>query len=152
VVSRAPRGLRLTALSMVALLVVQFVAGMTATLYVKIPATIPGDRPGHRGSVRHDISWALTQGPIDLRIHVANALLLVLASLVMAGFGIAARRLVWVISTIVGVTALLTAFEGGIGFLTGGGQASDSLMMALGFMAAFLSYGTGFYLADRMAP
>jgi hypothetical protein len=145
--SRTLRGLQLTALTMVTLLVGQFVAGMVANLYVQVPATIPGDKPGHHGAVLHDIGWALTQGPLDLQIHVANALLLVLSSLIMAGFGIAAKRAVWVTTTLIGAAAMAAAFEGGIGFLAGGGHAGDSLLMALGFMSAFLSYGTGFYLS-----
>jgi hypothetical protein len=141
-------GLRLTALSMLLLLVAQFVAGIVANLYVTIPATIPGTGPGQSGQVLRDIGWALAHGALDLRIHVGVALLLVAASLVMAGFGIATRRAAWVVSTLVGAVMIVTAAEGGIGFLAAGGHNFDSLLMALGFMGAFIAYGAGFYLTQ----
>jgi hypothetical protein len=134
------RRLRVTSLSMVVLLVAQFVAGIVANLYVKIPATIPGTKAG-----KPDIGWALAHGPADLRIHVGLAILLVAAALVMAGLGIATRRAAWVITTLTGLLMILVATSGGLGFLSGGSNAS-SLQMALGFMGAFLSYATGFYI------
>jgi hypothetical protein len=136
------RRLRVTALSMVALLVAQFVAGIVANLYVKIPATIPGTK-----ARKPDIGWALAHGPADLRIHVSLALLLVAAALVMAGLGIATRRAAWSIPTVTGLLMILWAFAGGLGFLGDSTDNGSSLQMALGFMGAFLSYGTGFYIA-----
>ena len=134
------RRLRVTALSMVVLLVAQFVVGIVANLYVKIPATIPGTKAG-----KPDVGWALAHGPVDLRIHVVLAYLLVAAALVMAGLGIATRRKAWIIPTLTGAVMILVAFSGGFGFLAQGDNAS-SLQMALGFMGAFLSYATGFYI------
>jgi len=132
--------LRVTALAMVVLLVAQFVAGIAANLYVKIPPRIPGTRAGKPG-----IGWALAHGPADLRIHVSLALLLVAAALVMAGLGIATRRAAWIITTLTGAVMILVATSGGLGFLSSRDNAS-SLQMALGFMGAFLSYATGFYI------
>jgi hypothetical protein len=40
---------------------------------------------------------------------------------------------------------ILVATSGGLGFLSGGSNAR-SLQMASGFMGAFLSYATGFYV------
>ena len=125
---------------MVVLLVAQFAVGIVANLYVKIPATIPGTNAG-----KPDITWALAHGPADLRIHVVLAFLLVAAALVMAGLGVAARRPAWIITTLTGAVMILVATSGGLGFLSGGSNAS-SLQMALGFMGAFLSYATGFYM------
>lgn len=135
------RRLRVTSLSMVVLLVAQFVAGIVANLYVKIPATIPGTKAG-----KPDIGWALAHGPADLRIHVSLALLLVAAALIMAGVGIATRRAAWIIPTVVGLLMILWAFAGGLGFLGDSTDSGSSLQMALGFIGAFLSYGTGFYI------
>jgi hypothetical protein len=135
------RRLRVTALSMVVLLVAQFVAGIVANLYVKVPATIPGTKAG-----KPDIPWALAHGPVDLRIHVSLALLLVAAGLVMAGLGIATRRAAWIILTVIGVLMILWAFAGGLGFLGDSTDNGSSLQMALGFMGAFLSYATAFYI------
>jgi hypothetical protein len=135
------RRLRLTALSMVVLLVAQFVAGIVANLYVKIPATIPGTK-----GAKPDIPWALAHGPADLRIHVSLALLLVAAALVMAGLGIATRRAAWIVPTAVGLLMILWAFAGGLGFLGDSTDNGSSLQMALGFMGAFLSYAAGFYI------
>ena len=126
---------------MVVLLVAQFVVGIVANLYVKIPATIPGTKAG-----RPDIGWALAHGPADLRIHVGLAFLLVAAALVMAGLGVATRRAAWIITTLTGAVMILLATSGGVGFLTGGGSNASSLQMALGFMGAFLSYAIGFYI------
>lgn len=137
--------LRATALSMVVLLVAQFVAGIVANLYVKIPATIPGTKAG-----KPDLGWALAHGPADLRIHVVLAFLLVAAALVMAGLGIATRRAAWITTTVTGLVMILVATSGGLGFLSDGSNAS-SLQMALGFMGAFLSYATGFYLTKTSA-
>lgn len=139
--------LRVTALAMVLLLVAQFAAGMVANLYVKIPATIPGAKPGQSGQVPRAIGWALAHGPADLRIHVSLAILLLIAALVMAGLGIATRRAAWIITTLTGAGMILLAVSGGVGFLAAGGHNVDSLEMALGFMGAFLAYGTGFNLA-----
>lgn len=137
--------LRVTALSMVVLLVAQFVAGVVANLYVRIPATIPGTKAG-----KPDLGWALAHGPADLRIHVVLAFLLVAAALVMAGLGIATRRAAWIITTLTGAVMILVATSGGLGFLSGGSNAS-SLQMALGFMGAFLSYAIGFYMTKTSA-
>jgi hypothetical protein len=42
--------------------------------------------------------------------------------------------------------------KGGIGFLVAGGHNFDSLLMALGFMGAFLAYAAGFYLTRDSRP
>ena len=52
---RMPRGMRLAALCIVLLLVMQSIAGIVANLYVTIPAAIPGDKPEHSGRVLHDL-------------------------------------------------------------------------------------------------
>jgi hypothetical protein len=140
--------LRVTALSMMLLLVAQFVVGIVANLYVTIPATIPGTKAG-----KPDIGWALAHSPVDLRIHVVLAFLLVAAALVMAGLGVATRRAAWIITTLTGAVMILVATSGGLGFLSGASSAS-SLQMALGFMGAFLAYAAGFYVtktSDRPA-
>lgn len=141
-----PGRLRVTALSMVVALVAQFVVGIVANLYVKIPATIPG-----KNARKPDVSWALGHGPADLRIHVVLAFLLVAAALVMAGLGVATRRAVWIITTITGAVMILVATGAGLGFLSDGSNAS-SLRMALGFIGAFLSYAVGFYLTKTQTP
>jgi hypothetical protein len=80
---------------------------------------------------------------------LAVGICLVVVWLVMAGFGIASRRAVWVTTTITGAVMMPAAAEGGVGFLVADRHNSDSLLMALGFIGAMLAYGSAFALTGN---
>lgn len=65
-----------------AMLIVQFLLGTTANLFVKIPADHPGaNPPEYFGGLVTSVSWAVLHGGLWLTLHAALGLVLVLAAL-----------------------------------------------------------------------
>src|ERR1700682_4381895 len=64
-----------------AMLVVQFVLGMTVTLFVTIPTNHPGaNPPEYFGGVVTSVTWAILQGGLWMTLHAALGLVLVVAA------------------------------------------------------------------------
>ncbi|HVS05859.1 MAG TPA: hypothetical protein VHK65_06795 [Candidatus Dormibacteraeota bacterium] len=65
-----------------AMLIVQFLLGMTVNLFVKIPGDHPGaNPPEYFGGVVTSVSWAILHGGLWLTLHAALGLMLVLVAL-----------------------------------------------------------------------
>ncbi len=114
---------RLTRL-VLALLVVQFILGMTANLWVMIPDYQP---------------WIVFHRAGPILFHTINALLLLnfsTMSLVRA-----ARERRWVALAACGLLGVIVAFASGILFVTGGQNDAFSFAMAMGFLLAFVTFG-----------
>lgn len=124
------------------LLVVQFIVGMYINLYV----TLPKVHPGIQGSYAPSIPWALAgHAGIALAIHVTTWILLSIGSIALVVRGILSHRKAFIVGNSLGLLFILLAGSGGLSFVNRGGQNGDSLMMALGFILAIVSYSITFY-------
>lgn len=142
--------LRLLATITLLLLLAQFVAGMVVNLYVQIPSVHPGTQGASPFSENlpqmvQGLTWALAHGDLALRFHVVIGLLLGLTGLAMLATAIAARRRAWIVVSIAGFLATAGAGANGVAFLNAGGQALNSLAMAMDFLLALVVYGIGLY-------
>jgi hypothetical protein len=120
---------------------------MILNLYITLPSTHPGTGESYAPS----IPWALAGGAgIVLAIHVATWLCLTAGGVLVLVVGILRRRGGGMLGASLGLLFLLIAASGGLTFLNRGGANSESLIMALGFLAAFLTYGlTGYLTRER---
>jgi hypothetical protein len=126
------------------LLAAQFLIGMVVNLYVQIPSVHSGaNAPDYFVGVVQGVVWALGHGTWALVIHVVLGLLLVLASFLLIGFSIAARRRGWIILSVLGWIGVMGAGFNGASFLNYGHDFS-SLLMSIGFLLATISYTIGF--------
>lgn len=124
------------------LLVIQFIVGMYLNLYV----TLPDVHPGTQGSYAPSIPWALAgHAGAALATHVAIWILLTIGSIALVIRGILSHRKAFIVGNSFGLVFILLAGSGGLSFVNRGGQNGDSLMMALGFILAIVSYSIAFY-------
>jgi hypothetical protein len=128
------------------LLSLQFLIGMLVNLFVSVPAVHPGaNAANYFIGVVQGVIWVLTHGTLYLLLHAVIGLLLFLASLILIGLAIAARRRAWVITSILGLLGIMGAGFNGASFMNYGHNFS-SLLMSIGFLLAVISYAIGFYV------
>ena len=141
--------LRTITVIILVLLAVQFLVGMLVNLFVQVPSVHPGaNAPEYFSGVVQGVVWALIQGPLWLLIHAIVGLLLFLASLILIGFAIAARRRAWIIVSVVGFVGIVAAGFNGASFMNYGHNFS-SLLMSIGFLVAAVPYTIGLSLGVR---
>jgi hypothetical protein len=124
---------RATVLAILAVLALQFVAGMITNLYVEFPDSLP------HGSAW---AWAFARTSI-IPVHVALGTLLLVLSLIAIELAWWADTRLGFASVLAGFLLIALAYLCGIWFLTYGQSNVSSLLMALGFMGAFVAYGAG---------
>ena|ERR1700730_148369 len=128
------------------LLVVQYLLGMVANLFIKVPGVHPGAQaPEYFSGVVQGVAWALVHSQLGLLLHVVVGLLLGIASFIMLGLAIASRRRAWIATSILGWIGIMGAGFNGASFLNYGHDFS-SLLMSIGFILALVSYAIGFYI------
>jgi hypothetical protein len=131
--------------AMLSLLLVQFVLGMYLNLYTELPKT----HPGTAESFAPSIPWALAGGAgIALAAHVAVWIFLTLGSVALLVRSIMSRRKTLILGTAFGLLFVLSAGSGGLAFLNQGGENRQSLLMAIGFILAFVAYGIALHKID----
>jgi hypothetical protein len=141
--------LRTITVIILVLLAVQFMVGMLVNLFVQVPSVHPGaNAPEYFSGVVRGVVWALLQGPLWLLVHAILGLLLFLASLILIGFAIAARRRAWIIVSVVGFVGIVAAGFNGASFMNYGHNFS-SLLMSIGFLLAAVPYTIGLSLGVR---
>ncbi len=141
-----PTFLRGGMLVVLALLVIQFIAGMLINFYTQLPDT----HPGTQGSYAPSIPWALGGGGgVMLTIHVGNAILLLLGSIALFVLTIMSRRKAIIVGMSIGLFFILAAFSNGLTFLNRGGNDTESLGMSLAFIFALITYGVTFYITQE---
>lgn len=125
-----------------ALLLVQYLLGMAANLFVKLPEVHPGAGAGNyfRGAAS-GIAWLIPEGPAWAAAHAALGLALILAAL--ASITLTWRqpsRLATVLSILAALAITGAAFNG-VSFLNYGHDFSSMIMAALWAlaMASYLS-------------
>ena len=133
-------------LSMLALLVIQFIVGMLINFYTQLPDT----HPGTQGSYAPSIPWALSGGGgVTLAIHIGVAIILLVGAIALFVRAIMSRRKVFIVGISIGLFFILAAFSNGLTFLNRGGSDSESLGMSLAFIFALITYGVTFYITHE---
>ena len=136
----------LTAIILV-FLAAQFLVGMLVNLFVQVPAVHPGaNAPEYFSGVVQGVVWALLHAPLWLQLHTIVGLLLFIASLLLIGFAIAARRRAWIILSIIGLFGIMAGGFNGASFMNYGHDFS-SLLMSIGLLLAAIPYIIGLSLS-----
>ncbi len=125
-------------LAAVILLLIQYGLGAGVSLYVSLPAAGSGGR---------GIGKAFTCGPA-LAVHTVLGLLLILMALSMIMRAAIARHRASIVTSSVGLLAILAAAGYGASFVHDSTNAA-SLGMALATGVALLSYAIGLYVTGR---
>jgi hypothetical protein len=126
------RAFRITVLITLVLLVLQYILGMIANLEAQLPSG-------------NALGWVFGHS-IIIQLHIYNGTLLIVVALVALVLSIVARHLAGVIAAMAGLVLLILAWLSGVQFLSSQDNSS-SLLMALGFMGAFVAYLVGYYLS-----
>ena len=121
-----------------ALLAVVFVLGMAVNLYIAFPSNL-----------KIDAMQFAARTP-SLQSHMIVATVILIVGLVALVLSLIERRAWVIVMTLAGLALSLVAYSGGMMFLTGGYQESASMLMAIGFIGAFIAYGlAAFVTAPR---
>jgi len=131
------------------LLLVQYLLGMVANLYVVLPERHPG--AGARGyftGAASGLAWVITRGPAWAAAHAAFGLALVLAA--FASIALTRRQggRMAVVLSVLGALAILGAGFNGASFLNYGHDFSSMIMAGL-WALALACYVTSMFLAAR---
>lgn len=123
-----------------ALLAVVFVLGMAVNLYIAFPSNL-----------KIDAMQFAARTP-SLQSHMIVATVILIAGLVALVLSLIERRAWAIVMTLAGLALSLVAYSGGMMFLTGGYQESASMLMAIGFIGAFIAYGVAVFVTAPRAP
>ena len=135
-ISKSQNSLRIYAFVIIGLLVIQYVLGMVTNMFVQFPDT-------------SDVGqlWEFTRSQPPSGTHMWVGVLLVLSAIIFVIQSTIKKNRNWIVSSLVGLVAIMTAFYGGVMFVSSQVDVY-SMVMALAFIVAFLAYGWGLY-ADR---
>ena len=135
-ISKTQNGLRNYAIVIIGLLVIQYALGMVTNMFVQFPDT-------------SDVGqlWEFTRSQLPSGAHMWVGVLLVLSAIIFVIQSAIKKNRSWIVSSVVGLVAIMTAFYGGVMFVSSQIDAY-SMVMALAFIIAFVAYGWGLY-ADR---
>jgi hypothetical protein len=123
-------------LAILVLLVVEFVLGMYTALFVEFPDSLANGNAW---------AWSMSQSPVVL-LHIIVGTLLFLAALVVLVLSFLLRSKAANVTGILGFVTIVVAYLSGSTFLSDISQNSYSFTMSLGFIAAAVVYGVGYYL------
>lgn len=122
------------------LLMIQFLLGMAANLWV----TVPKDAVRSTGSfaMRMILAWAWAghHAPIPLRLHAIVGVLLGVVSCILVGYAIASRSAKIILLSALGCLSVLAASAAGLVFILIGGDDA-SMTMSVSFAIALVSSG-----------
>lgn len=131
---------------LLALLSAQFLLGMITNLYAPIPPVVPGLQGNFDTRLGAAARWALLHGPPELKIHVVVGLAVGACAISLAVLALRARQRPWRLFALLGLFTSIPAGLAGAAFLAYHHDDLYSLLMSIGFLGAFLSYGTCLYL------
>jgi hypothetical protein len=121
-----------------ALLTLVFLLGMNVNLYLAFPSNLPGELAMRNPSVQ---------------MHVIVATLALVVGLTALVLSVIERHAWGIATTVAGVALTLLAYGAGMTFINAGYQESASMLMAVGFIGAFIAYGLAIWtLASRSTP
>jgi hypothetical protein len=109
-----------------ALLTLVFLLGMNVNLYLAFPSNLPG---------------ALAMRSPSIQAHVIVATLTLVIGLTALVLSVIERRAWGIATTVAGVALTSLAYGAGMTFVNAGYQESASMLMAVGFIGAFIAYG-----------
>lgn len=140
------RLLRRLSITMLLLLLLQFIFGMTVNFWVTVPDQHPGAHPAsYFVGAAQSVWWALSgSGASLLVLHATLGAVLGILSVVMLVCGILRRTRLWVTVTVLGWIGVFAAGFNGASFLNYGEDFS-SMIMSLAFLIALISYALGVY-------
>lgn len=149
--STGDRWLRRLSVTMLVLLLAQFLLGMLLNFFFSPPDQHPGaNAPDYFSGVAQVVWWALGKDGIELASHAGLGVILGLLSVALLVMGIRARHRVWALTTVLGWIGVFAAGFNGASFLNYGHDFS-SLLMTIGFLLALISYALGVYVT-KPAP
>jgi hypothetical protein len=142
---------RILAVNLVAalLLLVQYLLGMVANLYVTLPAHHPGAKASNYfAGITSGVAWVIPHGAGWVAAHAALGLALVLAALVNIVFTWRLGGRLITATAVAGALFIIGAGFNGASFLNYANDISSMIMAGL-WALALASYLTGLYLAAR---
>jgi hypothetical protein len=139
-----PRQLVITLLC---LLAAQFLLGMTANFYARIPRALPGVRGNVDTRLGLAARWALLHGPPEVKFHVAVGLAIGACAITAAVLAIRSRQRSLVLFTLLGLVTAAAAALVGAAFLAYRQNDTYSMLMSAGFLGSVFCYWTGLYLS-----
>ena len=140
------RRVRYEYLGVIITLVVQFMLGMVANLFVQIPLQHPGaNPPEYFSGVAQSVTWAILHGPsLWLTAHALLGLLLVLIGIRVLVFAIRSHHRPTIATNAIGAIAILGAAFNGGSYLNYHEDFS-SMIMASFFAVAVIAYAVGLW-------
>ena len=142
---------RLLAVNLIAclLLLVQYLLGMVANLYVTLPAHHPGAKASNYfAGITSGVAWVIPHGAGWVAAHAALGLALVLAALADIVFTWRRGSRLVTATAVAGALFIIGAGFNGASFLNYGNNISSIIMAGL-WALALACYLTGLYLAAR---
>lgn len=129
--------LRGHAIGMVALLVIQYLLGIAAALFVHFPE-----------SGNDVVFWEFARTQTLVVLHILVAALILIGTIALWVRAIIYKNKLWQIVAGLSLMAVIVAVLGGAKFIPSQSD-SYSFIMAVGFIAAFISYGWGIYSSKK---
>lgn len=139
------RWLRRLSVTMLALLLAQFLLGMLLNFFFTAPDQHPGaNASSYFSGVAQVVWWALGHGGLEPTSHAGPGVVLGALSVALLVLGIRSRHRLWIVTTILGWIGVFAAGFNGASFLNYGHDFS-SLLMTIGFLLALIAYALGVY-------
>lgn len=129
--ARRLTGLRRNSVAISVMLLFQYGLGMAINLYVHVPVTGTGGGAALRRAMSHL--------PAAVTIHGVFGLFLLVAGISVLTRSIIVRHRLMIVTSIIGLLAILGAAVSGVTFI-GNGQANSSMVMAILTGIALLCY------------
>lgn len=129
--------LRIQSHVILGILILQYLLGMAANLFVQFPDT-----------TSEKIQWKFAEGQWTVVTHMVLGFLLLIGSIVLLFRAIRRKDKNWIISGSIGLFAILVAVGAGAQFIPTQ-QDVYSYIMATAFLLAVLAYGWGIYKAKK---
>jgi hypothetical protein len=148
----ARQRLRVRAIVVILLLVLQYFTGMVANLYVAVPAHHPGaNAHNYFTGAASSVGWAISSGfNVWLAVHVALGLFLGLATIEFTIAAFRSHNAIWAWFALAGAAFMIGAGFNGASFLVFNKDYSSLIMAGL-FGLSLSSYVLGMYLDGRAA-
>ena len=136
-ITKTQNGLRIQAIFTIVVLVIQYALGMVSNLFVQFPQTDQAN-----------LLRAYARSQVPTFAHIMIGILLLVSAIVFVIRAIRNHDRGWIASSVAGLVGIGIAIYGGVTYST---IQVDlySLVMALGFIVAFVAYGWGLIAARK---
>ncbi len=126
--------IELLGMSIIVVLLLQFIVGMYTNLFVEIPENTSG--------------WSIVGSSSVLFSHIVLGILLTATAVLHLVLSIKRKKTVWVFFSVIGLIAMIASLYFGSAFM-GDHLEFESYMMSIGTALAFLAYLGGVYISCR---